>query len=527
MTKYIKQIHLPLNLMLIFTVCVASACSSDASGVKGDEPWDRDNDPNRFLIDLETNLDALPQSGRASHVAWPSTYWPYYTDSINWRWLEGDMSPAEKYDKAFNGWNPDNNFMALVPFDRSRAGADPTWDPEYYDKLGPLAAHVSETKGNYEDRTAALASPNGRPDQWPVESWWGLCHAWVRAALLEDRPLSPVVENGVRFEVGDIEALLIAAYDKSPAQYIGRRCNEGSGDNEVLRDERGRAINSECRDTNAGSMHLILSNYLGIHKKGFTEDRTYDYQVWNQPVVAFEVQSMNEISSRRANRVINAERGREYQFNADAVEFREVVSKVTYLSESEASVHAAAASGHEQTDTYHYVLELGAAGEIIGGEWAEDSRDLLPDFLWLPQRNEESAMPHLDLDIVRRLVAKSRQLEQIEGPADVALPRRAHTVKRSVTISDGGTMSWGELAIGMTRPAATHATITLEHNGTETTQTFLSDAARSFVIDLADFHGSDVAGEWNLSITLDPVEISSGVTFDGHLNGWGLRYRSE
>ena len=39
---------------------------------------------------------------------------------------------------------------------------------------------------------------------------------------------------------------------------------------------------------------------------------------------------------------------------------------------------------YTQTDHYEYILELDAAGKITGGEWVGASKEVHPDFLWLP-----------------------------------------------------------------------------------------------------------------------------------------------
>jgi hypothetical protein len=39
---------------------------------------------------------------------------------------------------------------------------------------------------------------------------------------------------------------------------------------------------------------------------------------------------------------------------------------------------------HTKTDTYTYILELDAAGKIIGGEYTDRSKRFHADFLWVP-----------------------------------------------------------------------------------------------------------------------------------------------
>ncbi|MBK8168944.1 MAG: hypothetical protein IPK60_01215 [Sandaracinaceae bacterium] len=228
-----------------------NGCAVDASldGTKDDDVsqgggkedrWNAANDPNRFGGTLNFSLAQLPTSGRAAREAWPSTYWATYQDSINVRWNgPTELSPAEKYDRAFNNWTPPSNFTQLRPF-TSGETCGPNisdFDASYYTSLGPLARYVSTNLGNASSRDGVDSDDDNHDgnfggtgdtadecdDNDGVESWWGLCHAWVPASLLEDAPQRPVVYNGVTFNVGDIQALIIAAYNRSNASMIGDR----------------------------------------------------------------------------------------------------------------------------------------------------------------------------------------------------------------------------------------------------------------------------------------------------------------
>ena len=87
-------------------------------------------------------------------------------------------------------------------------------------------------------------------------------------------------------------------------------------------DEYGRPTEAfaACADTNAGTFHTVIANMIGIQKIGLVEDRTYDYEVWNQPLRAFKVWKKYPRSStqRRQTHFLEAE-GAKYVFNQDAV----------------------------------------------------------------------------------------------------------------------------------------------------------------------------------------------------------------
>jgi hypothetical protein len=286
--------------------------------------------------------------------------------------------------------------------------------------------------------------------------------------MLEDRPLHSVTVNGVTFHTGDIEALIIAAYNRSGADMIGGRCN----DKEVERDEQGRATSSDCRDTNAGTFHLIMTNYLGLNNTAFAEDRTYDYEVWNQPVVAFEVTELDEITLAEAAEKVGqalpatpegeeAVEAQEYAYNEDAKFFFKVSASLTYITESHASTEPADQGPHERTDRYTYVLELDGERNIIGGEWTGYSRKKHPDFLWNPRRAWRSAVPNLDLETIRDLIKKAREPVGPE-PAPTPAEPMTFSAEGETSIPDGdeaGTAAELAVPFGVRGPVTARVTI--------------------------------------------------------------------
>ncbi|MEE2789101.1 MAG: hypothetical protein VX589_17330 [Myxococcota bacterium] len=409
--------------------------SADGGEFKADE-WDRVNDPARFVRYLDEELvytlSALPLEGEAAKKAWPASYWPTYEDSTNVRWQGVDtLSPMEKYDLAFNDWTPPDGFMALKP--KGSTCGSTTFDPEYYQALGPAARWMSENRGHWRTHDGIDNDGDGAVDECNdregIDTWWGLCHAWTPAALLEDEPLQPVTVNGVTFEVSDLKALMITVYDYSRAMVVGGRCKtEG-----VERDENGRIVNPDCRDTNAGTFHVILTNFLGRLGLGFAEDRTYDAQVWNQPVDSYTVEALQDITEAEAIELLIADPStvNGYPFNDEATGFAEVIVTVRYVTESVPMTRPIVDdhADYLRTDRYHYILELDDEDRILGGEWingrAESTLGYFsqqPDFLWLPRgplsnptpsgpqgRRDPKKNPHVSYTKVKRLFESSRQ----------------------------------------------------------------------------------------------------------------------
>ena len=222
--------------MRLYALCLASALilslaacdhASDGASTTGEgkpesngkegkaDQWNWTNDPNRFQISFEYAYDTLKgfSEGRAAQIPWPSDYWATYHDSINVRYkLDGSLSPAEKYDQAFHGWTPDT---ALTPVRLDSACKDGAVkldeaQKSYYAKLGKAAAWQHAHKGHGNAMNGVDDDDDGKTDECEgseydgIETWWGLCHAWTPASILEPEPLKAVTVNGVTFTVSEL-----------------------------------------------------------------------------------------------------------------------------------------------------------------------------------------------------------------------------------------------------------------------------------------------------------------------------------
>ena len=379
------------------------------------ERWDYANDPERFGLSLKRSIDVLPLQGEAQVIPWTETYWPSMDDSMNARWQGPEtLSPLEKYDFAFNGWRPSERFYELRPLTRENCSSG-QWDPEYYEQLGPAARRWSDWKGNGRARNGIDDDGDGLVDECDdldgIEEWWGSCHAWVPASILELEPLEPVVYNGVRFEVSDIKALLILLYDDSRQIAVGERCGEDVPE----RDARGRVIDAACRNTNAGTFHVMVTNLIGLMGQPLGEDRVAGRQVWNQPISGYRVESLTELSLSQTLSLLNLPTHGAYVYHPDAVRFLEVKMALDYITESHPSAEPleSVIRDYIRTDRYHYVLELDASGEIVGGEWVpnrgdENAQTDRPDYLWLAIGPGKTPIPEVDALAVRQLHRASR-----------------------------------------------------------------------------------------------------------------------
>lgn len=279
---------------LLLPACVNElAPASDVSLEKTDVtkpplPWGPSDDPDIFSSDLKYRLDELPREGEAASIPWASSYWPTYEDSINFKWDgASSRSPAAKYGEAFGVEGVEDAVSRFRGIDSHASGTACTEDSQCKSEL---AEKCAKRDGHDEGRC--------------VPTWFGICHAWAPASILVPEPKHPVTVNGVEFKVNDIKALVTLVHDNVVNKFASLRCNDNDGADGIEYDEYGRPKSGHCIDTNPGTFHLLVTNYLGLKRQSFVYDRQYDYQVWNQPIRGFQVTTMREVNAEEANALV-------------------------------------------------------------------------------------------------------------------------------------------------------------------------------------------------------------------------------
>jgi len=394
-------------------------CAEPSADGKADG-FDYKNDPARMSRNLKYTLADLPKKGELKTpvwkaqfpdaaarvpVAWADTYWPTAEGSHNHRWLGASVkSPLEKYDAAFNNAPG----CATQPTAQCGDNAKAQWDT-YNGCAGPAAKWQSNTfQGASEMHDGIDNNGDGKKDECNGEdgrdgiaTWWGTCHAWAPAALMMPEPQKAVTMNGQTFEVADIKALIQNMFDSTAAVMLGGRCNS----KEISHDVNGSA-NDACADVNPGAMHVILTNFLGIAQLPLVEDRTANYEVWNQPVLGYEVTKQAKVTATVANQCVG-QTGSTWKYNTNAKDLYEVKTTVKYLVEGNASRSPLGHVNYTSSDNYHYILEVGSTGKVIGGRFCTDSTNSHIDFLWSPTGRYNPSNPYVNAAKVKELVAKS------------------------------------------------------------------------------------------------------------------------
>ncbi len=281
----------------------------------------------------------------------------------------------------------------------------------------------SLTKAQMETGKDYAFNADGTPKA--VETWMGICHGWAAAAYMDERPAKTIsVYNNrgteVVFYPDDVKALSVlkwangqtARFDNSGrltygTKFIGGRCNKKDGES-VQENEDGVVTDPDCFDTNPGSWHVSIVNQLGIVNKQAGKghrtiiiDATFDYEVWNQPMVRYSYSYFNPRTKKQVNTIQQAtEEMSGYTFAGDSfgADIRKenyrgraskpayvvgVVMEAAYVVETEPT---GARTDNKNNDAvtavrYVYDLELDENGKILGGEWYNNTH---PDFLWTP-----------------------------------------------------------------------------------------------------------------------------------------------
>lgn len=353
------------------------------------------NDLAEELIDEPEKMLRRPQemeakglmSGSARNIPWSDSYWPMYRGGLGQRYNDPDFKGYE--------WKDANDYIQSRPASAliMEGKTDSLSPSEKYDHL--LRLSESELTSSQWSDGQKYFTRRGR-----VESWMGLCHGWAPASMMMPEPKKKLTAGGMTIFPSDIKGLatLLWARGTFPTRFIGGRCNT---QNPPV-DRNGRPSGQDCLDNNPGSWHMVVVNQLGISRRPFIMDASYDYQVWNHPVYSYEYVYFNPKTKTESKFDEASEKPGSWdkRKNLRSGDTRSIVGVkmfVTYATENEPSIEEDQPSESSMA-TYEYDLELNQNGEIVGGEWHSQGH---PDFLWVPEPDSFPRTPgdHLQINI--------------------------------------------------------------------------------------------------------------------------------
>ena len=350
-------------------------------------------------------------SAKLSETPWSDTYWPIYQGQLGARYADGQFNSAydEESGSMWVGYNkyvtkPENTLAAIYK-SKDASKIDTLSPSEKYDLLiGDLTTY---TMNGTVLPASSLEKGYLTPSQWKsgesyhrnsgkVEEWMGLCHGWAPAAFMAPRPSNSIKttaadgQTSIKWYPSDLKGLATYSWGtlRPTTTFVGGRCNVQDPETDP---ETGRVLAEECNDVNPGTWHLGVVNQLGQAKRSFVIDATYDYQVWNQPMYSYTYTYFNPQTGEPVSKLSEAtvkmadftkDKFKKFR-SPKAVAVVGVNMDIQYIVEGGAT-HAEIDKPENDSITgtsYMYDLEIDANGNVIGGEWYENSH---PDFLWLP-----------------------------------------------------------------------------------------------------------------------------------------------
>lgn len=343
----------------------------------------------RMLRTLEAMESKKLRQAQLAESPWSDDYWGLYKGALAARYADNRFPGSEDWSK-----NKDYVYAAgkglwdLINGTNS-SSVDQLSPAEKYDLLvGDKDS--SFTKAQWGQGQEYFDSYK------KVETWMGLCHGWAPAAYMLPRPTNAVTMTAadgrtkIKFYPADIKALGTALWANAQpsSRFIGGRCNDKSPEMDKT---NGRVASDDCFDTNPGTWHQVIVNQIGVSKRSFVMDATYDYEVWNQPVHAYSYSYFNPITLKetanlREARVSIADHKKDKfgKYRAsDAKYLVGVAMDVTYVVETQPTQLETDSPARDALRSVRYVydLELDAMGQIVGGEWYNNTH---PDFVWTP-----------------------------------------------------------------------------------------------------------------------------------------------
>lgn len=326
-------------------------------------------------------------SARLDESPWSDDYWALYLGVLGKRYADPGFPNSTDWKDNFDYIQSNSAASVLAGGDQTainNLSPSEKYDILVGDRNYSLTKQMWEEGRRYYERSGH------------VETWMGICHGWAPAAYMLDRPVNSVTvlaaDGRIRltFYPSDIKALASLLWAKAAprVKFIGGRCN--TKDPQVD-PQSGRIIAQDCFDTNPGTWHLAVVNQIGASGRSMVMDATYDYQVWNQPVLGYSYTYFNPASGRATDSLAAATVAKSSFTNDKFAAYRGnqtdsivgIAMTVEYIVETSPS-HYAPDGPHRDRVTrvkYRYDLELDFSGRIIGGEWYQNAH---PDFLWTP-----------------------------------------------------------------------------------------------------------------------------------------------
>ena len=245
-------------------------------------------------------------------------------------------------------------------------------------------------------RRAAAWESRYRPPS-AAEPWWGYCHAWSAASVLDRVPRITRwmrAANGtvVPVTVGAQKGMLTACHDADPAHVYGQRYSGRPGDN--------------YHDMNPVYLWKCLRMYVRQRGVPLILDISAGREVWNYPVFAYHV---------------------EYRLLSDGRQ----LARMKILM-ADVAVGPTFIGTRVKAKTYLFTFRTSGRSIVMASaQWVGASRRDHPDFAWYPT-GVRPRNPELSYASVRRIIAST----QSRDPSDRSPPSPEEAVQPLTELAD-------------------------------------------------------------------------------------------
>ena len=336
------------------------------------------------------------QKAELNELPWSGSYWPIYQGTLGARYSSRPFMELPSDWKAYYDYTRKISLGSVLATG-VQADFDALSPSEKYDILIGVPGVLAGSDDGFLTQVMWKEGREYFERYGKVEAWMGICHGWAPAAFMVARPSRAIVAKPVPDRVAQVKLYpadmkglisLLWAKGSSDVSFFGGRCNEKAPQTDP---ESGRSLQRECFDVNPGFWHVVLVNQIGLAKRSFIIDASFDYEVWNQPLRSYKYRYFNpqtgEKGDSAAKLIVKKEDYSKDKFrkfrSPKAVAYVGVEMDLTYVSENWnfPSETDDASTDAYRTVSYLYDLELDANSDIIGGEWYRNEH---PDFVWLP-----------------------------------------------------------------------------------------------------------------------------------------------
>jgi Transglutaminase elicitor len=307
-------------------------------------------------------------------------------------------------------------------------GTDIRWNARAPDPRSPIEKYMTLVDPLATVQAELWEYIHHGPGKPGVMTWEGHCPGWAAAAMSNAPIRHPVLAAAdgrggimpcregqlgcVRFEIGDVNALMAEVYFDGPASIIGTTC--GLQPFEVARDLNGRVLQPGCDGVNAGSFLVSVVTLLRRYHVPFGIDvqkPASTGEIWNQPAYGYHIYDFRPIGVQAAANLVahGTSLGPEtfYRWNPAARGFAFVDLGLEFVGEAGPNllVVPGTRSSYELRVAAVIELDLPATdprASILGGEYLDlpsshANRLTVTPYLWLSRGTGPELLP-LDVD---------------------------------------------------------------------------------------------------------------------------------